>query len=191
MFKSRNWAVAGLLCLCQTGFAITIINQTDSVKTVEIEEAYRPAPDKPGDLAAPKSLGHAPQVIDIPPHSMQTISLRAPCGVLVLGIIEVKREKNKTSTLKIRNCYEPYAFQNQPEEFINDDWGFVIHKPVAESAPTLDFFAKRAVEKEKEQGYGIKCLHPQLLAKTTLEELPADLSSYNAGEAPISRRITR
>ena len=185
--------VIGLLAIGQSLFALAIINQTDSMKMIEIEEAYRPASDKPGDLAAPLSLGYGSQTIQIAAHSVVEIRLRAPCKVLLVSVVTETKKGNETITSKMATCYEPYIFQNHKEEYFNDSWGFVIHKPVGEQRLSLldsDYMAKKmAFESEKRQGYGIKCLHPLLLLEvTSLEELPEELKSHIAGAAPLSKK---
>jgi hypothetical protein len=158
---------------CQSIFAITIINQTDSVKIIKLEEAYRPEPQQPGDLEAPISLGFLPQQIKIAAHSVEKIQLRAPARVLMIGITTKTKKGSETITTTSTTCYEPY----QGEEYFNDEWGIVIHKPTPakfkSSFDPYSFFIQQTNEK---QGYGILCLSPLLLAKiTSLEELPEDL----------------
>jgi hypothetical protein len=181
--------IVGIFGLSQPVFAITIINQTDSDKIIKIEEAYRPASDKPGDLAAPISLGYRSEKIKIPAHSIQTIPLKATAPVLLVTVISKKKDDKKTTTTENTTCYEPYDFQDQQEEYFTDDWGFVIHKPI--EGKYLPFSNRNYwdLEMAKKQGYGIKCFHPLLLVKvTSLEELPEDLKMHFAGNAPMSVR---
>ena len=183
-----------LLGLCQSAFAITFINQTNSVKRFEVVEAYRPVPEKAGDLAAPKSLGHTPKKITLAPHSQATLHLKSTPNVLLISTIKKTVKGKKTTTLKETLCFEPYDFQNQPENHFHDAWGFVIHKPLEEQPLSISdpdyFLKKRDLEDVKERGYGIMCLHPLLLIKvTSVEMLPKELRSHTAGKAPWSRQF--
>lgn len=181
----------GMLCLSQSMFAITIINQTDSDKTIKIEEAYRPAPEKPGDLDNPISLGCQPEKITILAHSIQTIPLKTTPPILLVTVINKKKNGKKTTTTEQTTCYEPYDFKDQREEYFNDDWGLVIHKPIEGKHLPFSDPNYWDLETVKRQGYGIKCLHPLLLVKvTSLEELPEELKLHFAGNAPMNvRRI--
>lgn len=178
----------GIFGLFHSALAITIINQTDSDKIIKIEEAYRPVADRPGDLAAPISLGYKPVKINIPKRSIQKTSLRATSSVLLVTVINKKKDGKKTTMTENTTCYEPYVCQNQQQEYFNDDWGFVIHKPIAAqySFTNPNYWD---LEVAKKQGYGIKCFDPLLLVKiTSLEELPEDLKMHFAGNIPMSTR---
>ncbi|MFN9313374.1 MAG: hypothetical protein ACK5WB_06520, partial [Phycisphaerales bacterium] len=74
----------GLLAFSPSAFGITIINQTDSTKVMEIEGAYRPAADKPGDLAAPIPLGH-PIKDKIEAYYLKKIQLKSKPSVLLVS----------------------------------------------------------------------------------------------------------
>ena len=185
--------LVGLLGCFPSLFAITIINQTDSVKILEIKEAYRPAPEKEGDLAEPVLLNNHSKKITIAAHSAQAIHLKAKPSVLLISLIDKTKKGNKTTTMTFVRCYEPYVFEDQQGEFFTDDWGFVIHKPITGlkiSISDPDYWSKQwALDSAAQQGYGIKCLHPLLMDKvTSLEELPEDLKLHTLGEALISSR---
>ncbi len=182
----------GVIGLWQSLFAITIINQTDSSRTIELEEAYRPVPVKPGDLAAPVSLGYKAQKVKVAPHSVEKIPLREPCSVLLMSVINETKKGKKTESIK--TCYEPYSLEGEDEQYFNDDWGFVIHKPIQGKSLSLfdpDYYSKKwTMEQAEKQGYGIMCLHPLLLIKiTSLEELPEDLKCDIGGESAFSIRL--
>lgn len=168
--------LAGVLSFSQSLFAITIINQTDSAKTIRLEEVYRPTADKHGDLAAPIPFGNSSTKITIAPHAMQKIPLKNAPRVLLFTVISSKKKGKKTKTTEVTTCYEPYDYDDHQECF-NDDWGFVIHKPLDGFVlPFTDFLQQMKYENEQKQGYGIKCLHPLLMIKvTSLKEFPEDL----------------
>lgn len=187
--KLISTLLIGVFGLSQSAFAVTIINQTDSDKVIKIQEAYRPDPDKPGDLAAPISFGYPSEEIKIAALSIQTIPLRTNSPVLLVTIISQKKDDKKSTTTEITTCYEPYVFQDQQEEYFTDDWGFVIHKPIEGKYLPFSNPNYWDLEMAKKQGYGIKCFHPLLLVKiTSLEELPEDLKMHFAGKAPMSIR---
>lgn len=179
-------AVAGLH---QSVLAITVINQTDTAKVIKIEEAYRPVSDRPGNLAAPLSYGYRSKKIKLAAHSLREIPLQTTPPVLLVTVFEKKKGRNKTEETFETSYFEPYDFQDQQAECFNDDWGFVIHHPI--KGETLPFFDPHYsyLERAKKRGYGIKCLHPQLLIKvTSLEKLPEDLKMHFDGNAPLSIR---
>lgn len=170
--------LVGLFGSSQSAFAITIISQTDSEKEVEIEEAYRPASDKPGSLVSAKSFGYPSKKITIAAHSVGTIPLSTTSPLLLVRVLN----KTKNSREMRESSFESYDFEDQQADEFNDDWGFVIHKPIV--GKSLSFFDPNywTFEYAKQRGYGIKCLHPLLLFQvTSLEELPEDLKMHFAG----------
>lgn len=167
-------------------FAFDIFNLTSSEKVLELQEAYRPQADKPGNLAAPIPLGYSPSRVSIPANSMHTFRLREPCSVLLVSMVTTttvtQGDEETVSTSTTTTCYEPYSYQGSYETHITDGWGLVIHKPIENQKPVSFFdtdYARRSflARRNLEQGYGIKCLHPRLLEKiTSLEELPEELT---------------
>jgi len=182
--------LVGIFGFSQSLFGITIINQTNSDKTIEIEEAYRPPSDKPGNLAAPITLGFPSQKIAVAAHSKQTISLKSTPRVLLVSVLSSKKKGKKTTTTEESFCFEPYDFEKHHQEFFNDDWGFVIHKPITGFVlPFTDPKLQWMYAIEHERGYGIRCLHPLLLVNvTSLHKLPDDWTLHFAGQAPWTVR---
>jgi hypothetical protein len=90
------------------------------------------------------------------------------------------------------SCYEPYDYDGENETLLTDDWGIVIHKPMIQEnldSPFDPNYIYRVYmnQKSKEDGYGIKCLHPKLLEKiTSLEDLTEEL--LNEGGSPVVTR---
>lgn len=167
-------------------FAFTIINQTDSEKVLIIQEAYRPQAVKSGDLSSPEPIGE-PLEITVPAKNFSYFDLPEPCSVLLISVktIEVtttSEGKIRTTTSTTTSCYEPYNHNGQKANLINDEWGIVIHNPLEK--PNLgnilskDYFIKQFLwQQTKKQGYGIKCLHPLLLAQIdSLDALPEELN---------------
>jgi hypothetical protein len=91
-------------------------------------------------------------------------------------------------------CYEPYSYQGMKEDFVTDDWGLVIHKPMPLPKPRSfldpDYLNQSFVERmNKERGYGIKCLHPKLLEKvSSFDELPEEVAKFGGDKSLSSRR---
>lgn len=170
MLKKILCAGLGVFGLFQSLSAITVINQTDTEKVIQIVEAYRPEPGKfPAAL-----LKEDPEAVTVAPHSIQTIPLRTQTALLLVSITTTKKTEEGVTTDKVTTCYAPCKHGNQKAEFFSDDWGFVIHKPVVKkSAGVMDHFN---FVQAKKNGYGIKCFDPLLLSKvTSLEELPEEL----------------
>ncbi len=171
---------------CESAFALTIINQTDSKKNIEIEEAYRPEANRPGDLAAPISLVYKPQKIKVKANSICTIQLNVSCPVLLVGVTTIKKNSKLSTESTVVTCYEPYDYQGQSETLLTDDWGIVIHKPIIREnlgSPFDPNYSYRLFmsQRNKEDGYGIRCLHPKLLEKvTSLEDLTEELLNETA-----------
>jgi hypothetical protein len=167
-------------------FGFEIFNLTNSEKVLQLQEAYRPQADKPGNLAAPIPVGYSPYEVSIPANSMHTFRLREPCSVLLVSMVTtkttIKGHSETVSTSTATTCYEPYSYQGSYETHITDDWGLVIHKPIENQKPGSFFdpdYAHKSyiARRNLEQGYGIKCLHPRLVEKiTSLEELPEELT---------------
>jgi hypothetical protein len=175
-------SVLSALCLHGSAFGFTIINQTDSEKVLEIQEAYRPESDQPGNRAFPEPLQEKAHEITIPAHSKATVNLREPCPVLLVGVVTTEGEFILSKTSTTTRCYEPYGYKGSDETLLTDEWGIVIHKPlgVPKHVPfsnVTEQFRKAYIAKQNlEQGYGIKCLHPKMLEQvTSLEELPEEL----------------
>ncbi len=168
----------------QSVFAITIINQTNSDKIIKIEEAYRPTSNKPENLAAPIPLDYDFKEIKVSAHSTQTIPLKTNSSVLLVTVISEKQDSDNTVIrTESKTCYEPYDFQGYREKYFTDDWGFVIHKPIEGQHLSPSNPNYWSLRRAKNQGYGIKCLHPVLLTKiTSLEELPEDLVIHLLGK---------
>ena len=183
-----------LISTTQPIFAFTIINQTDLKKVLIIEEALeRKEVIRKGahvqTTTEVESLGHPPHKITILPKTIVHFDLKEPCTDLIVGVktVTVKKGKGKKTknTITSSTAYGVYDYQeDQPETHITNAWGLVIHNPLpmpnVDNLDYFDFFermnVKRAWENTKEQGYGIKCLHPKLLEKvTSLDELPAEL----------------
>lgn len=171
MLKKILIACLGVLALSQSLSAITIINQTDVERTIQIEEAYRPAPDQAGETKSPVPLlKESPKAVKIAAHSMQSIPLRTEATVLLVHVTEKTRAKKKVTTTKSTTCYEASSYQVYPDDenrvvTFTDEWGFVIHKPTS-----------RCGYWTQQQGYGIMCFTPSLLAEvTSLDELPEEL----------------
>lgn len=167
-------------------FGFDIFNLTNSEKVLQLQEAHRPQADKPGNLAAPIPVGYSPYEVSIPANSMHTFRLREPCSVLLVSVVTTKTVKKgdseTVSTSTMTTCYEPYSYQGRYETHITDDWGLVIHKPIENQNPVSFFdpdYARKSyiAQRNLEQGYGIKCLHPKLLEEiTSLEELSEELT---------------
>ncbi|HEY5259064.1 MAG TPA: hypothetical protein VIJ46_00325 [Rhabdochlamydiaceae bacterium] len=184
--KKILFSSVALLSLQGSAFGLTIINQTDAEKILQVQEAKRPPADKSGNVEFPASIGCEPYEIAVPAHSAVMMELREACPVLLIGVVttEVTMDADGEieSTSTSTTCYEPYGYQGQEETHFSDDWGIVIHKPLPmpqirggfdSSYFSKLYFAKRNLE----QGYGIKCVHPILLGKvTSLEELPEELT---------------
>lgn len=167
-------------------FGFVICNLTDSEKVLEIQEAYRPRSDKPGNLASPIPLDYSSYEVSVPAHSSHVFSLREPCSVLLVSVITtktIKEDDHETVTKsKSTTCYTPYSYQGLSQTHITDDWGLVIHKPIPSQRLGSPFdrdYAYRmfTARQNLAQGYGIKCLHPNLLETiTSLEDLPEELA---------------
>lgn len=192
------------LCLAVSAhgalFGFTIINQTDTERVVQIQEAYRPESKTSGTLATPVPFFESPNEMTIPPHSVHTFSLRKSCPVVLVSLVttevvqecdnekcesdECDCEKSDHELVHTRTtCYGSYNYRGRIEPDITDEWGIVIHKPILNQKPAFfldpDYFLKSYLAKQNlEQGYGIKCLHPALLEKvSSLEELPEELTN--------------
>src|SRR5690348_9768528 len=74
-------------------FGFEIFNLTNSEKVLQLQEAYRPQADKPGNLAAPIPVGYSPYEVSIPANSMHTFRLREPCSVLLVSMVTTKTTK--------------------------------------------------------------------------------------------------
>lgn len=167
-------------------FGFDIFNLTNSEKVLQIQEAYRPEADQPGNLATAIPIGYEPYEVSIPANSIHAFHLRESCSVLLVSVVAtkvIKQGGNETvSTRTSTTCYEPYSYQGSDETLITDDWGIVVHKPIANQKPMSAFDPDYAYKsyialRNSEQGYGIKCLHPNLVKKiTSLEELPEELT---------------
>ncbi len=79
-----------LLTLEGSAFGLTIINQTDADKVVQVQEAKRPPTDKPGNLASPVSLGYELYEITVPAHSAVMMHLREACPAVLFGVVTTK-----------------------------------------------------------------------------------------------------
>ena len=183
LFKKIVPSLLAMLCFHGSAFGFTIINQTDSDKVLEIQEAYRPESDQPGKVPFPEPLRGEAHKISIPAHSSSTINLTEPCPVLLVSVVTMEVSWGVlTKTNKVTTCYEPYGLDDKDETLLTDDWGIVIHKPFAVSTRPSgsnygEYFRKKYIaENNLKQGYGIKCLHPQYLEQvTSLEEFPEEL----------------
>ncbi len=165
--------LVGICGFANYGLAFTIINQTDASKVIEIQEAYRPAPKEPGELCAPQSLGYCCKKTTLSPYSSLDVTLKHNPSVLLVSIITEKKKGRKITTTKETTCYEHYDYLGQYVENFDDNWGLVIHKPI--DLKNSDFLSDYWNRINQERGYGIKCLHPQLLTKfTSAEELPEE-----------------
>lgn len=190
--KNSLFVLIASFGFCESAFGLTIINQTDSKKNIEIEEAYRPEAKRPGDLAAPISLVYKPQKIQVEANSICTIQLNVSCPVLIVGVTTIKKNSTHStpSITTVLMCYEPYGYQGQNETLFTDDWGIVIHKPmIGENlgSPFDPNYSYRLYlsEKSKEYGYGIRCLHPKLLKKvTSSEDITEELLNETASSVP-------
>jgi hypothetical protein len=175
-------SVLAVLCFHGSAFSFTIINQTDSEKVLQLQEAYRPESDQPGNRSFPEPLREESHEITIPAHSKATIDLTEPCPVLLVGVVTTEGGFILSTTNTMTTCYEPYGYKGSDETLLTDEWGIVIHKPleipkhVPFSNVTEQFRKAYTAQRSIEQGYGIKCLHPKLLEQvTSLEELPEEL----------------
>ena len=171
-----------VLCFHGSVFGFTIINQTDSEKVLEIQEAYRPQSNEPGNRAFPEPLGEKAHELTIPAHSKATVNLTEPCPVLLVGVVTTEGGFIASKTSTTTRAYEPYAHNGIDEPLLTDEWGIVIHKPLGipkhePSSTARERFRKAYIAKQNlEQGYGIKCLHPKMLELvTSLDELPEEL----------------
>ncbi len=166
--------IFSLIAIGQSVFSFTLINQTDREKVMTIEEAYRPSSNKPGNLAAPISLGYKPQKVKMDAHSRIDIRLRESCPTLLVSVITNQGKKKQTVT----TFYDAYEV-NGSESLFTEDWGLVIHKPFESKVSLLDpdhQFKRYLAEQDRKRGYGIKALKPNLLAKVvSMEELPDEL----------------
>jgi hypothetical protein len=175
-------SILAALCFHGSVFGFTIINQTDTDKVLEIQEAYRPGSDQPGNVPFPKPLREEAHKISIPAHSSASIHL-TECPDLLVSVVTTEVSWGVlTKTDKVTTCYEPYGLGDKAANLLTDDWGIVIHKPFA--VPTRpsgsdygEYFRKKYIaENNLKQGYGIKCLHPQYLEQVaSLEDLPEEL----------------
>lgn len=149
---------------CQL-YSFTIVNQTDTEKTISIEEAYRPKSKDSREKLAPVSLGHSPIVLTVEPKSEAEFDLRENCAVLLVNVTSTQTSSNgyqtTNKTIKRQTCYEPYNYQGENFLQFTDDWGLLFYQP--EDLPevsTRNFNAYFARKTAVDQGYGIKCLHP-------------------------------
>ena len=186
IFKKIVPALLVALSIQASLFGFDIFNLTSSEKVLKIQEAYRPESDKSGNLAAPTPIGDDPYEVTIPGNSLHTFRLRESCTVLLVSVVTTKTIKKgdieMVSTRAATTCYEPYDDEDNHQTHITDHWGIVIHKPIENQKPVSFFdrdyaYKNFIAQRNLAQGYGIKCLHPNLLKKiTSLEELPAELT---------------
>jgi len=145
-----------------------VINQTDSEKVLELTVAYRPEPNK-----SPIALNDTIHKITLEPRSMRSIDLVENCPVMLVSVIIKGIKGDTVSTTKSMTCYEPYPYKGQGASLFDDSWGIVVHKPLPAKPSVRGFdFARHMALKD---GYGIKCMHPNLLEQTTVDELPSEL----------------
>lgn len=164
-----------LFSLSASVSAFTIINQTDSEKVIEVTEAKRPVSNQPGILKEPVAL-NKPHHLTIPAKSIAQFKLRQQCPLVLFTIVTKKItgksfKKKKTEKLRSTAVYGPDA-----NGLLTDEWGIVIHKPfrsVLSDRSVFDYLNEQA---DVKRGYGIKCLEPDLLNKTTVYDLPQEIT---------------
>lgn len=157
--------------------AFTIINQTDIEMTLKFEEAYRPRSDDSNLLTSPIPLSSTAHEIKVAAKSIETFHELQPCSDLLVSVTTKSKKKKKEKIVTTTTCYAPYSYNGQIATEITDDWGIVIHEPLLShglrdtAQNLLDTFNK------KNQGYALKCLHPDLLKKViSLDALPKELT---------------
>ncbi len=167
------------LVLSSSTACLTIINQTSTEKVLRLQEAFRPEPQKNQTLAQPKPLFEEPLAITIPASSIAEITLREDCPVLLCTVVSQTKKLEETDevtyTSKITTCYEPYDYGwFSAEKNLTNEWGLVFHEPYTYSK-NHGLSGIYKTKRDADQGYGIKCLHPELLKKTTVKELPEEI----------------
>ena len=174
-----------MLVVANQASAFTIINQTkyDTDLTI-IEACCSISKYDPNALGDPEPLSE-PHDITVPAKSQIEITLTRECPVLIVRATTgmCKKVLDSSSNLVIRRIeeakiiesfYRPYSYQYDWSPYITNEWGLVIHEPAA--VQLCDFSRARGDKQfDAQRGYGIKCLHPLLLEKTTVDQLPEEL----------------
>ncbi len=178
-------ASLSVLLLANQASAFTIINQTNYATDLTIIEACCSiSKHDPNALGDPEPLSE-PYTITVPAKSQIEITLTRECPVLIVrattGMCEqvfdssshlVKRRIEESKI--IESFYRPYSYNYDCSPYITNEWGLVIHEPIA--IKLFDFSRARGDKQfDAQRGYGIKCLHPILIKITTVTNLPEEL----------------
>ena len=132
--------------------AFMIINQTDTSKTISLQEANRPPSELAGYFEYPEPINPPSEQYTIPAKSYIEVEI-APCSTLfVTESVQTGKKKKTTSTT---TCYDAYDAGE-----ITNDWGLVIHTPISIHSAIMHRLTQKG---PKVQDSGIKCISPEHL----------------------------